>query len=209
MIRCLDIHTHHAAPQPYGVISVGAKDFVPIEDQWYSVGVHPWDTLKEPTPQEWLDFEKAIERPEVVAIGECGIDKIKGGLMFLQLKVFQRQIDLSEKLGKPMVIHDVMAHDIVEGLRRDLTLTQPWAVHGFRGKPTVAKMLTDAGIYLSFGENFNEEALRITPPEFILAETDESILTIEEIIGKLSQAANRDMRPLIVSNTASIIKSSH
>ena len=79
--------------------------------------------------------------------------------------------------------------------------TQKWLVHGLRAKPTVAKMLTDAGIYVSFGEKFNPAALAATPEEMILAETDESSLTIEEIISNLSESLGRDITQLIERNT--------
>ena len=81
-----------------------------------------------------------------------------------------------------------------------------WLVHGFRGKPSLAKMMTDAGIYLSFGEKFNAETVAMMPSELLLAETDKSILSITEIIGQLSVAANRDVTSDIITNTATILQ---
>ena len=205
MIRCLDIHTHHPAPRPLAVVNADFMDFHPMEGQLYSVGIHPWTTIEEPTREMWEALETAAALPGVVAIGECGVDKVKGGLMFRQLLVMQRQIKLSEQLRKPLIIHDVKAHDIIVGLRRDMKPTQNWVVHGFRGKPTVAKMLTDAGIYLSFGEKFNPDALKITPRELILAETDESPLSIEAIIETLSINRGEIMMPVIEANTDSFL----
>ena len=187
MTLCLDIHTHHPAPQPLGVISATMDNFSPVEGQLYSVGIHPWDTNTMPGLAEWEKFENIVSLPCVVAIGECGIDKTKGGLLFKQMLIFNRQIELSEKLGKPLIIHDVKAHDIIVGLRKDTEVKQNWVVHGFRGKPTVAKMLTDTGIYLSFGEKYNPAAFPMVPMDKILAETDESPLSIEEIITNLSK----------------------
>ena len=205
MTRCLDIHTHHPAPRPWAVVDAPFQDFSPLEGQRYSVGIHPWLTIGNIPLQQWEALEKAAMCPEVVAIGECGIDKIKGGFMFRQVSAMQKQVELSEKLGKPLIVHDVKAHDVVVGLKKDLEPKQNWVVHGFRGKPTVAKMLTDAGIYLSYGENFNSEALLITPPDMILAETDESILPIEAIIEKLSAVLGFDAMPLVEANTAKFL----
>ena len=185
MIRCLDIHTHHPAPQPLAVVSASPEGFEPLENQLYSVGIHPWLISRNLSTPEWEIFEKSVSLPSVVAIGECGVDKLKGGPMFLQLIIFKKQIDLSEKLGKPLIIHDVKAHNMIVGYKREYKPKQNWVVHGFRGKPTVAKMLTDEGIYLSFGENFNPESLRSVPKNMILAETDESSLSIKEIIENL------------------------
>ena len=67
----------------------------------------------------------------------------------------------------------------------------PWVVHGFRGNARVAGQLLDAGFYLSYGERFNPEALAITPADSLLAETDESLLPIDEIHRRL--AASRQV----------------
>lgn len=202
MTRCLDIHTHHPAPQPLAVINANRQDFSPLENQLYSVGIHPWDTFTSPTEDDWQKFEALCRLPEVVAIGECGFDTIKGGHFFRQVLIFKRQMEISEKIGKPLIIHDVRAHDSVVGYRREYNPSQNWVVHGFRGKPTVAKMLTDVGIYLSFGEKFNPEALKSTPRHLILAETDESKLDIESIIAAMSECIGLDMMPVIAENTA-------
>ena len=201
MTLCLDIHTHHPAPQPFGVVSCSSEGFNPLEGQLYSIGIHPWKTETLPTKEEWSEFERIAQLPCVVAIGECGIDKLKGGALFKQLIVMQRQIEISEKLGKPLIIHDVKAHDVIVGLKRDLKPVQKWLVHGFRAKPTVAKMLTDAGIFLSFGEKFNRESLMVTPEKMLLAETDESPLSIKDIILNLSSNIGRDVTGLIAANT--------
>lgn len=205
MIRCLDIHTHHPAPQPLGVINATMEDFNPEEGQRYSIGIHPWATTGAmPGLADWEKLEKLASLPCVVAIGECGVDKVRGGFMFKQMLVFNRQIELSEKLGKPLIVHDVKAHDAIVGLRRELSLTQKWVVHGFRGKPTVAKMLTDAGIYVSLGEQFNAASLPMIPRHLLLAETDESNLSIEQIIGNIAVAMGEDyesVAELIAANT--------
>ncbi|MCH5233961.1 MAG: TatD family hydrolase [Muribaculaceae bacterium] len=208
MTLCLDIHTHHPAPQPQAVVAVSFQDFQPMDGQLYSIGIHPWTTTGPmPSKEDWETFERLAQLPEVVAIGECGVDKLKGGPMFKQLIVMNKQIEISEKLHKPLIIHDVKAHDVIVGLKRDLNPSQKWLVHGFRGKPTVVKMLTDAGIYLSFGEKFNPESLPLVPKNMLLAETDESSLTIEEIIANLSASFGYDITELIAQNTQDFLLS--
>ena len=202
MIRCLDIHTHHEAPQPLAVISATPDTFSPVEGQLYSLGIHPWETNSMPNKEDWRKFEELASLPCVVAIGECGIDKLKGGFMFQQLIVMQKQIEISERLKKPLIIHDVKAHDVIVGLKRDLNPVQNWAIHGLRGKPTVAKMMVDAGIYVSFGDNFNPKSPAVVPSELILAETDESSLDIQTVIALLSANLEKEMTPQIALNTA-------
>lgn len=175
-----------------------------MPDQKYSVGIHPWSTIEAPSSELWSELERICALPMVVAIGEAGIDAAKGGPMFRQLQVLKRVVELSESLGKPLVLHDVKAHDIIIGVRRDLNATQPWIIHGFRGKPTVAKMLLDAGLYLSFGEKFNPDSLAATPLDRLLAETDDSPLTIQEVIAALSASLGQDLTPHILATTAGL-----
>lgn len=204
-----DIHTHHAAPQPAGVVSLrfAGEPFELLEGQAYSVGIHPWDSALELTDDDWKRFRQLAQRPEIVAIGECGVDLSgKGAPLFRQLNLFRLQVELSESLGKPLVIHDVKAHDIIVGLRRDLKPVQNWVIHGFRGKPQVAEMLIRSGCYVSFGALFNDKTPGAVPEDRILAETDESPLDIGEVISKLSEAIGRDMSGVISANTKTFLQ---
>lgn len=199
----LDIHTHKPAPQPEGVISLrirAGEEPQPAlaEGQLYSAGIHPWDSAE---GDAFETVEALCSLPQVAAIGECGVDILRGGPMFMQLNLFRRHIELSERIGKPIVVHCVKGDDIICGLRRDLRPAMPWAIHGYRGKPTAAAQLVKSGCYISFGEHFNADTLRSVPEERILAETDESELSIEAIISRLSEAAGRDLRPAIAANT--------
>ncbi|MDE5795789.1 MAG: TatD family hydrolase [Muribaculaceae bacterium] len=199
----LDIHTHHPAPQPQAVISVSPRDFSPVEGQLYSVGLHPWGGV--PSPEDLTLLDEPAAHPQVVAIGECGIDPLKGAPMFRQLLTFRHHVELSEQLHKPLIIHEVKAHDVITGLRRDLAPVMPWAIHGFRGKPTVAEMLLKAGLWLSFGIRFNPEALAIVPYDRLLAETDEAPVEITKVIAALSQAAGIELTDNIAASTAAFL----
>lgn len=200
MLKILDIHTHHPAPQPEALVCVTPENFNPMEGQLYSVGIHPWDTINDISDATWKALEEACRHPQVRAVGECGIDLVKGGPLFKQMQVMKRQIDLSEELQKPLVIHNVHAHDIIIGMKKDMKPTQNWLVHGFRGKPTVAGMLTDAGIWISFNDKFNDAAVPQVPIDLLLAETDESSTPITEIITALSSLRGHDLTDDIVRN---------
>lgn len=193
MTRILDIHTHHKAPQPEAVVAVSPAEFNPVAGQIYSVGIHPWHTMETVSDKEWQLLENACRHPQVAAIGECGIDLMKGGPMFRQIQVMKRQMDLSEELRKPLIIHDVKAHEVIIGMMKEYKPSQLWLVHGFRGKPSVARMLTDAGIMLSFGSKFNSETLLSIPSEMMLAETDDSGQDISQVVASLSASVGRDL----------------
>lgn len=202
----LDIHTHHPYPQPEALISLrlqpSTEEIPAIEgDQLYSIGIHPWDLEKEYSSDIWERLEEIGSMPNIRAIGECGIDTKIAVPMFKQLNVFRRHVEISERLGKPLIIHDVKADDIICGLRRDLKPTQPWAIHGYRGKPGGAAQLLKAGCYLSFGKEYNPETLRSVPADRLLAETDEADPDIREIIKRLSDTRNEDLTDTIKANS--------
>lgn len=201
-VRIVDIHTHKPAPQKEALVCVTPGSFTPLEGQWYSVGIHPWETKNEVAPAIWEALETAARNVEVKAVGECGIDKLKGGPLFIQMQVMKRQVELSELVGKPLVIHNVLAHDIIIGLKKDLNPVQPWLVHGFRGKPTVARMLTDAGMFISFGPLYNAATVAAMPEDMILAETDDSPTPIDDVIAALSEIRGKDMTGVVERNAA-------
>lgn len=198
----LDIHTHSLTPDPEAIIDISGllkeegieKTIEYIESsqsqggQLFSVGVHPW-WMAEGVGDEVLDgIRELAHRDEIAAIGEVGIDIPKGGLLFRQMKVFREMIELSEEVEKPLLIHNVKGQEIIIELHKDMRPAQRWAIHGMRSKPGVAAMFLREGLYLSFGEYFNEETLRSVPMDYILAETDESDCSIRKVISSLAGA---------------------
>lgn len=204
-MQILDIHTHHPAPQPEAVIAVSPAEFNPVPNQFYSVGIHPWDTLKEISTETWNLFEQTAAHPQVVAIGECGIDLVKGGPLYRQMLTMKRQAEFAEKIGKPLIIHNVHAQEVIIGMKKDLKPTVGWMIHGFRGKPTIASMFLNAGFLLSFGRNFNDRSLSEVPADRLLAETDEADCSIQEVITALSSFAGRDLTEEIARNTRNFL----
>lgn len=201
----LDIHTHHPAPRPEAVVCVSPEEFNPIDGQIYSVGIHPWATTGEIPPLRWQQLEDAAMHKGVRAIGECGIDMVKGGALFLQMQLLKRHVELSEKLSKPLILHCVHAHDVIIGMKKDLRPTQKWLIHGFRGKPTVAAMLTDAGISVSFGSLLNDKSVGVVPEDMLFAETDDSETPIQDIIAKLSVLRGKDLTEVIIRNSKAFL----
>lgn len=214
-MEILDIHTHRL--QPDGVTSLSAVDLSRqygsaaevelVAGHLYSVGIHPWDTEAAVTDEAIAMLEGMAVRDEVVAIGECGADTLRGGAMFRQLNIFRRQAELAERVGKPLIVHDVKAHEAVLTIYKEVRREVAWAVHGFRYRPSVARMFTDKGIYLSFGAQFNPETVARMPRELILAETDDDVeIDINRVIDSLSAAVGSDMREQIAANTARFLR---
>lgn len=147
----------------------------------YAAGIHPWWVAQEgfSLEEHLAGLRRLLLRPEVVEIGECGFDSLLTGCAGLkpaplerQEEVFVAQVELSEAYGRPMTIHCVRCFDRLLRLRKALRPTQRWTIHGFRGKPALARQLLAAGFDLSFGPLRNEESYALTPPERRHDETD-------------------------------------
>ncbi|MDE5786155.1 MAG: TatD family hydrolase [Duncaniella sp.] len=142
----------------------------------YSVGIHPWRAHF--ADDAALDRVAALAREDnVVAIGETGLDSLREPAIETQAALFEWHIRLAVKLKKPLIIHAVKAWQLLLDISRPYRpFTTPWIIHGFRGKPQLARQLLDAGFSLSFGHRYNPESFAITPVGRRYAESDEATL---------------------------------
>lgn len=165
-----DVHTHRLDAGPSAVINLPWGAPVPSTGA-YSVGIHPWDAASA-TEADFERLEALASHTSVVAIGETGIDALRGGPIEVQEAVFRRHAAISEAVGKPLIIHSVRATDKMIALRRELGPAQRWIIHGFRGKPQLAAQLVRAGFDISLGEKFNPGVPDAVPRERLHRETD-------------------------------------
>lgn len=174
-MNILDIHTHVLPQEPgSALVCIGCG---PVPDgalgqgHWFSAGLHPWG-VTEGFDNQLNVLEKLLANPQVVAVGECGFDALKGPSYELQEQAFVSQVQLSEQFRKPMILHVVRNFDSVIRLRKQLKPTQPWLIHGFRGGPEQMNQLYAQGILVSFGLKHNPESLKAVPSERLFLETD-------------------------------------
>jgi TatD DNase family protein len=122
----------------------------------------------------------------VRAIGETGLDSYRTGPegQPAQVESFRRHIDLAKRLDKTLVIHDRDAHDDVLAVLDEDGAPDRWVMHCFSGDAGFARRCLDRGAHLSFAGTVTfknadplREALRISPQDRILVETDAPYLT--------------------------------
>lgn len=138
---------------------------------YYSVGIHPWDAASA-TDATFGQLRRMAADPRVIAIGEAGLDRLRGPGLDVQTPVFEAQARLAEELQKPLIIHMVRTAAEVLAIRRRLSPQQPWILHGFAGKPTLARQLAAAGLYLSLGPRHNPDSTSAVPAAQLLRESD-------------------------------------
>jgi TatD DNase family protein len=138
----------------------------------------------------------------VIAIGECGLDKCIQTDLSLQIEVFSRQIDLAERLSKPVIVHCVRAFNELLQLHKQLSPNLPWIVHGYVGKVPLAKQLASHGLYVSFGKALLDQhsqagpTLQAIPLEKVFLETDDSAYEISEIYAAAAKILGLDLTTL-------------
>ena len=192
-----NIHTHIAKHPESEILSVDVHPYSSIEkNAFLSVGIHPWYMTDDDAENQLELLRKAIENKHVLAIGECGLDKLKGPSMEFQKVVFKEQMVMAEEHGLPLVIHCVKASNELVQFKRQTHPDQPWIIHGFRGKEALAKEFIQHGFYLSFGACYQKEALRSVPVERLFIETDELDLSIEDIYLRIAQSRGMDLKEL-------------
>ncbi len=184
----LDAHTHHNTPADAETVAVqniivGHDSQTPDDCAACSVGVHPW-YAHAPAVQSHLDrVRQWAALPTVWAIGECGLDRLNGPALSVQQLIFQEQIQISEAVDKPLIVHCVRAFAEVAALRKP---THPaWVLHGFNHRLSVLTLLLDAGFYISLGsallrpDSPASAAIAHIPSKKLLLETDNQPLAIQ------------------------------
>jgi TatD DNase family protein len=147
-----------------------------------SVGIQP-NHVAEATPTAWDEVVALSPRPEVVALGETGLDRHWDYTPFAQQEdYFARHLDLARKLDRAVVIHCREAEaDTVRMLRADFDKYGPVraVMHSFTGDLATAEACLQMGLRISFAGMLtykNAQALRDVaakmPLERVLVETD-------------------------------------
>ena len=195
-----NIHTHSLV-HPESEILAQSPDLFPSDKLpvYTSIGIHPWFLTEENAESQWKALQKQVSHPSVLALGEGGLDKLKGPDMELQVKILKQQVALSEEKSLPLIIHCVKAFNELIQLKKELRPHQPWIIHGFRGKEALAIDCIRHGFYLSYGEHFQENALKATPQEKLFIETDESEVSVQEIYQSIALVHGIGLQELMES----------
>jgi len=153
----LDIHTHDFTERASYLIYNPHEVSIPkmpeskIQKIYLSIGFHPWHLEKRYSEIAWKSFEKDSMDDAILAIGEAGLDKIKGAPMQLQIEAFEKQVDWAARIQKNIIIHNVRASEEVWHVLRPYKGKLQAIMHAFRRNKKVAKRFLDQGHYLSFG----------------------------------------------------------
>lgn len=182
----IDVHTHRKK-EWFSIVSTHARDFLAgnIPENYYTAGLHPWYADKILVDRFYGQLMDSL--PEnMIAIGECGLDRVKGPKLSVQQKVFERQLDLARELQIPVIIHQVKTlSDIFPLIKHHNDVS--FVLHGFQGNLQQLNQLLKYNVYFSFGEttlNAPAKLLKVigeVPLDRIFFETDDSDCQIQAI----------------------------
>jgi len=182
------VNIHHHGPSS-GSVSIQNFDYwedLELPKGFFSAGIHPWFP---PTEEQWAAIQKAWEDPRCLALGECGLDRLRGPNMSKQQMELLKQLESCEL---PVLIHAVKVDAELWEVFQAFP-SKKWVIHGAMGKWERWKKWTDHGVCFSFGKGLlsdaaTQETFRNIPMEQLFLETDAADLNLLESIYRQAAA---------------------
>ncbi|MGB0884046.1 MAG: TatD family hydrolase [Flavobacteriales bacterium] len=199
MHQKIDIHTH----QNQAGFSIKQWASEADNSQPFSVAVHPWEAH--------LGFDEVLmteraKHPNCVAIGETGLDKLKGDLE-AQKKSFLWHIRLAKTLKKPLILHCVKAFEDCLACLAQEHFSGGVLFHGFSKHPELAKQLLRKGYFLSLGKGFLtkqtfDDLIIETELKHLFFETDnDTTYSLDDLYKKSAHLLpNKNIEELVYKN---------
>jgi len=164
-------------------ISREINEFFGLKFAFAAVGIHPthFDQVG------FDEIEKLAEMPDVVAIGETGLDFFRNqNNIGEQKELFAKHINLAKKLNKPLIFHNRLADEEVWEIIEKLK--PPKGVfHCFSSDHKFAARVISSGFLISFTGNITygnkklKKVIERTPLEKIMIETDAPYIVPEPL----------------------------
>lgn len=199
-----NFHTHFRKNE--GTIILNYEDDLKVIESYFSIGIHPKDSENE-------EFNiQLLEHANCAALGEIGLDKLISVPLEQQIKIFKKQIILSEKYKLPVIMHCVKAWNEVLATKKELKPKQKWIFHGFSKTSLIDDVLKNdlfigIGTRILFDEKL-QECLAKIPLDKILLETDadekNSILCVYEKVALIKNISLQALENQIEENFKSI-----
>jgi TatD DNase family protein len=114
-----------------------------------SAGFHPL-YMTDDHPEGWSALEELMQAPEVVGIGETGLDYYYDTTPHQQQRdSLRRHLQLSRRFNKPIIIHIRDAFDDAWRIISEEGTPAGGVVHCFTGGPQECERALELGLYIS------------------------------------------------------------
>lgn len=142
-------------------------------------GLHPY-FIDQHQASDLAELDSLIGgHPDIVAVGECGIDGRFEDTLEAQWRYFDTQLALAKQHELPVVVHCVKANDSVAKRLRQRALAHTGLIHAFSGSYEQARKFIDLGYLLGLGGAATysrakrlHRVIRALPDDSFVLETD-------------------------------------
>lgn len=174
------------------------------EGVWSTAGVHP-HAAERATPEALRRIRELLDDPDVVAVGECGLDfHYDNAPREVQFHAFRAQVEMAAETALPLVVHSRDAdREMIAELRGEAGAVTG-VLHCFTGGDDLLDVAIEAGWYVSFSgiATFKRfagvEQVGRVPADRLLIETDSPYLAPVPMRGRRNE-------PALVAHTAAAV----
>jgi TatD DNase family protein len=172
-----------------------------------SAGMHPHQA-KDFTKESFSRIKEAAEKKQIHAVGEIGLDfHYNYSPSEKQITVFRQQLNLSQQIKLPVVVHSRLAGDKISQIIQEESFTQGGVLHCFTEGWKFAHFMLEHNFYVSLSgiitfpkaHSLREVAKKI-PLDRLMIETDSPYLIPVPHRGKIKRN-----EPMFVKETAQIL----
>ncbi len=178
--KITDVHTHNVNAVANAIYNILPSEFLNFQFKarhFYSAGIHPWYISD--IDLQFAQLQTLLQtQSNIVLIGECGLDKLNGPDIQIQMGVFKKHLALAVAFQKPVIIHCVKAYQEILDLIKKENFTLPFIFHGFNKSVALAQQIIAAGGCISLGLKIQKDTeqlgkyLQALPKEKIFFESD-------------------------------------
>ncbi len=178
-----------------------------------TAGVHPHQAAQ--VGHNWqAELEHLLAQPEVVAVGECGLDFNRDfSPRPIQQQIFAEQLQLAKRSAKPVYLHERDAFTTQLALLQEQHIGHGVA-HCFTGDRSQLKAWLDLGLYIGITGWLCDErrghalrdALNYIPLDRLLLETDAPYLLPRNLAAKPASRRNEPAHLVHIAATVAQLR---
>jgi TatD DNase family protein len=175
-----------------------------------TAGVHPHHAA-ELTAARLSELEELARAPQVVAVGECGLDYYRNySPPAAQQQAFHRQLELAQRLGKPVFLHQREAHADFLAILGEHARAWRGVAHCFTGNEEQLQSYLGLGLAIGITGWISDERrgahlvalMPQVPAERLLLETDAPYLLPRDL---KPRPASRRNEPAYLAHVAGVV----
>lgn len=196
----VDAHSHQKNPdsEVKTLLSLSYPEANFPSDALFHYGLHPWHAQTFEAGKFEQQLKLALQSANFVALGECGLDKLKGPSLSRQQEVFRAQLELAIKHNIGIVIiHCVRAYSDILEISDACSYRGVLVFHDFNASFEIAQELIKRGHILCLGKTLERENSKV--PKYLkldwldqmLVETDDETCPIQRRYQQLGQALGK------------------